>query len=147
MAMPPDGPEAKFIVSRIVTGAPWTARQVKPEWATAGKLGTMFDKSYDDSLAAPFTDVWAQYASHILQAVGRKWWELLPPTSSAHPTTGRYPASSVSPDNHILGPHSRTLQGERLMTVPAAGGTDPPASGHSDAVAGATRLRPVAYSH
>ncbi len=78
MAMPSGGAEAKFIVSRIVTGAPWTARQVKPEWATAGKLGTMFDKSYDDSLAAPFADVWAQHASQILQAVGRKWWELLP---------------------------------------------------------------------
>jgi hypothetical protein len=78
MAMPPGGPEAKFIVSHIVTSAPWTARQVKPEWVTAGKLGTMFDKSYDDSLAAPFADVWAQHASHILQAIGRKWWELLP---------------------------------------------------------------------
>ncbi len=62
---------------RIVTGAPWTAHQVKPEWVTARKLGTMFDKS-DDSRCTIRRRVGIQHASQILQAVGRKWWELLP---------------------------------------------------------------------
>lgn len=81
LQLPYDSPQAQFITARVITCAPWTVREVSPEWVIAHRLGTMFDKAYDRALATPLADTWARHAKRVLRTIAGKWWELLPPQS------------------------------------------------------------------
>ena len=76
----PLSPEGIFITERVLTGSPWPASAVPPDWIVAYRLGTLFDKPINSSAGAigRLADTWAGIAYTVLLDVCVGWCALLP---------------------------------------------------------------------